>query len=172
MAAPTGAMAVANWFLERAKADQDANVPPVDQLKLYKLVYYAHAWHLANYGEPLFDEDIQAWQHGPVVSDLYREFNDFGAKPIGRMGARLVLNEQGLPEVETPRCPGELNEFLEAVWQSHRLSTGIALSNATHDPGEPWTIVKQQYDLVDKPIIPNEIIESVFRAKLPAEAAT
>lgn len=39
--APTSAMAVANWFLNRAK--NESNVPALDQLKLYKLVYYAHA---------------------------------------------------------------------------------------------------------------------------------
>lgn len=38
---PTSAMAVANWFLNRAK--NETNVPAVDQFKLYKLVYYAHA---------------------------------------------------------------------------------------------------------------------------------
>lgn len=51
-------------------------------LKLNKLVYYAQAWHLALWGEPLFDEPIEAWVHGPVVPALYVEYKKYGYRPI------------------------------------------------------------------------------------------
>ena len=44
-------------------------------LKIQKLVYYAQAWYLANYGKPLFDEDFQAWVHWPVLRSLYDEYS-------------------------------------------------------------------------------------------------
>lgn len=34
--------------------------------QLEKLLYYAEGHHLATTGTPLFDEDIQAWEQGPV----------------------------------------------------------------------------------------------------------
>ena len=40
-------------------------------MKLQKLVYYSQAWHLAEYGKPLFRETIEAWANGPVVRELY-----------------------------------------------------------------------------------------------------
>lgn len=54
----------------------------ISNLKLQKLVYYAQGFSLALLGEPLFDEPIEAWMHGPVVASLYRKFRDYGSNPI------------------------------------------------------------------------------------------
>ncbi len=43
----------------------------IPALKLQKLCYYAQAWSLVWDEKPLYDEEIQAWANGPVVSDLY-----------------------------------------------------------------------------------------------------
>lgn len=39
--------------------------------KLQKLCYYSQAWSLAWTGEPLFDEDFEAWRNGPVCPELF-----------------------------------------------------------------------------------------------------
>ncbi|WP_033441064.1 type II toxin-antitoxin system antitoxin SocA domain-containing protein [Saccharothrix sp. NRRL B-16314] len=44
---------------------------PESPMKLQKLLYYAQAWHLAKYDEPLFTARIEAWRRGPVVPDVY-----------------------------------------------------------------------------------------------------
>ena len=49
---PSSAMAVANWFLERSRLDPLK--PPCDQLKLYKLVYFALGWYMGNTGRNYF----------------------------------------------------------------------------------------------------------------------
>lgn len=55
----------------------------ITNLKLQKLLYYAQAWFLVNNGNKrLFKDDIQAWQYGPVVPDVYNEYQQFGRKPI------------------------------------------------------------------------------------------
>lgn len=46
----------------------------ISNLKLQKLVYYAQAWHLAIHGTPLFEEDFEAWVHGPVIPSLYQKY--------------------------------------------------------------------------------------------------
>jgi len=161
--APTSAMAVANWFLNRAK--NEPNFPAVDQLKLYKLVYYAHAWYLGNKCGPLFDEDIEAWPHGPVVRDLYIEFKGAGRGPIKDLGTRFATHD-GQLEIVTPVYAGDLEPYLESVWNSYKKHSGIQLSNATHAPGEPWTLVAEKRDLSGKPTIPNELIEQVYSAKV------
>lgn len=45
---------------------------PISAMKLQKLVYYGQAWSLARRDAPLFDAEIEAWAHGPVVYDLFR----------------------------------------------------------------------------------------------------
>jgi uncharacterized phage-associated protein len=54
----------------------------ISNLKLQKLVYYSQAWHLALHGQTLFDEDFEAWVHGPVIPGLYHSYKHFGWKPI------------------------------------------------------------------------------------------
>ncbi len=171
--AETSAVAVANEFLDLQAADT-SNFPPIDQMKIQKLVYYAHAWWLAIKNEPLFDDDIEAWPWGPVVRNVYGEFKSCGKSPITTERAMELVKtgESGAFKVREPEKPSKaVRDFLASVWKSHKPLTGIQLSNATHGPGEPWTIVKEQYEsLDDKPRIPNELILEVFKAKLPKVA--
>src|SRR3990167_3308538 len=54
----------------------------ISNLKLQKLVYYAQGFFLAMHETPLFENDIEAWTHGPVVPELYRQFKEFGRNSI------------------------------------------------------------------------------------------
>jgi uncharacterized phage-associated protein len=163
----TSAAAVANVFLD-LQARDNSQFPPIDHMKLQKLVYYAHSWWLAYKNEPLFDDDIEAWPWGPVVRNLYGEFKDCGRAPIVRERAtELIKTGNGGFKFQAPPPPkAEAIAFLGSVWASHKSLTGIQLSNSTHAEGEPWTIVKNQYgSLEGKPRIPNELIRDVFKAK-------
>jgi len=167
---PSRAMVVANWFLERSWRDPDK--PPCDQMKLYKLVFYAHGWYMGNCHAELFPEDVEAWPHGPVVRDLYREFNDAGRSPISRLGKRIEIKD-GKVLRAAPKHDGSLTDFFESVWGVYGDYSGIQLSNMTHRPGEAWTLVAEQYkyDLSAKPTITSEIIEAVFERKVREQAA-
>lgn len=66
---------IAKWFL--GNIDREAG-ESITHLKLQKLLYYAQAWSLVLYDRPLFRNPIQAWTHGPVVPDVYYEYNDKG----------------------------------------------------------------------------------------------
>lgn len=41
-------------------------------MKLQKLCYYSQAWSLV-WDDPLFDEDFQAWENGPVCPELFQK---------------------------------------------------------------------------------------------------
>jgi uncharacterized phage-associated protein len=176
MASPTSAAAVANAFLDIQAADT-SQFPAIDQMKIQKLVYYSHAWFLAyNNGSPLFDEDVYAWPWGPVIPPIYGEFRGFGRESIDGRRATLLVRSGNSPldfHIQTPPPPPQdIMKFLRRVWESHKGFTGVQLSNATHAEGEPWWIVKQQYGTLDsKPLIPNNLIHDVFRAKLPGNPA-
>ncbi len=156
------AKAVANYFLECAERAGE----PIDHLKLQKLVFYAHAWHLANGMGPLFPDDIEAWPHGPVVRDLYAEFYDCGRKAIP-LTRRAYDYNGALPTIGN--APSRSRDLLAEVWKVYGKYKGTRLSNATHLPSEPWTIVRDRYgNLSRKPRIPNELIEQKFKEKLEA----
>lgn len=54
----------AKYILEKMDA--------ISAWKLQKLCFYAQAWALAWTGEPLFQEDFEAWANGPVCPVLFR----------------------------------------------------------------------------------------------------
>jgi len=54
----------------------------ISNLKLQKLLYYVQGFHLAIHNTPIFNEDICAWQFGPVVPEAYHHFKKYGAGHI------------------------------------------------------------------------------------------
>jgi uncharacterized phage-associated protein len=173
VADPISAAAVANEFLDiQDREPLGFSFPKIDPMKLQKLLFYAQGWWLAIKKEgPLFREEIYAWPWGPVIPHIYGEFKSFGRNPIvGRRAIELVKTGEGVVgyTVATPAMPSEeVRGFLKNVWDVHKPYSGVQLSNATHAPGEPWTIVRDKYgSLESKPLIPNELIKDIFTGKL------
>lgn len=111
----------ARYFL--AAADLDAG-DLMSHLKLQKLCYYAQGFSLAMRGEPLFRERIEAWQHGPVIPDLWREYRDHGSSAIPA------------PEnVDLGIYDEDVKELLNEVYEVYGQYSAWKLRNMTH--GEP-----------------------------------
>lgn len=72
------AIDVAKYFLYKANQDGDL----ITNLKMQKLLYYAQAWYLVNFDKPLFDDQILAWDLGPVVKNVYDVYKEFRHTPI------------------------------------------------------------------------------------------
>jgi|GEM_PF-483213 len=70
---------VANYFL--VLVDREAG-DVITQLKLQKLIYFAQGIHLALFDKPLFEEEIEAWEFGPVVPKLRIPFGNLKRVPI------------------------------------------------------------------------------------------
>lgn len=162
---PYDALAVANYFIDLGVRDQR----PVTAMKLQKLIYYAHGLCLATLGKPLVNEQIEAWQYGPVVPSVYHEFKQFGREAITTKAMtfdgltldwRRLSIDDGLDVEENT----EVKFLLEAVWDTYGKYNAIQLSNMTHQPGTPWEqIYSQQPDRkgVD---IPDELMAGWFAA--------
>lgn len=69
---------VANYFIEVANKTNSN----ISNSKLQKLVYYAQSWYLAIHDTALFQEDFEAWIHGPVVPALFQKYKSFGWETI------------------------------------------------------------------------------------------
>lgn len=77
------ALQIAEWFLNYNRMqmnEEDAEY--ITNLKLQKLLYYAQGCYLALTDKPLFKEDILAWEHGPVVNEVYQKYKINGARGI------------------------------------------------------------------------------------------
>lgn len=152
------AKAVANHFLDFGRTRKNEISP----LKIHKLVYVSHGWHLAlSGGEPLVsDEYVEAWPYGPVFPSVYHEFKHYGAAPILDYATDFELMGRTFKLV-TPRVEtDDINAvaLLGRVWKVYGDFSGTQLSGMTHAPGTPWDIVWKKSEGMRNVHIPNELI--------------
>ncbi len=114
------AACVADYLLWAARERGE----PLSNLKLQKLLYYAQAWYLALHNRPLFEEDFQAWVHGPVLRSQYDRFRGAKWMPIA-------------DPVKQPNMPLDLKAFLDQILDVFGVETAIALELMTHRE-QPW----------------------------------
>jgi len=120
---------VANCFLYLDNTNEGDGI---SNLKLQKLAYYAQGFFSAIFDEPLFNNNISAWAHGPVVSDLYHEYKSFGSNPIA---TPTDFNRTSLTEDEF--------KLVEEVFEVFGQFSAWKLRNMTHEES-PWLNHEQQ----------------------------
>lgn len=114
---------VANKLL--CKAANCSGGELMSNLKLQKMLYYEQGYHLAKFGTPLFQEEIEAWIYGPVVPSVYEHYSKFGANGI-------------FPEKEEISFDNGLEEKLfDEVFIAYSPYSAIGLMNKTHGE-KPW----------------------------------
>jgi len=114
---------VAKYFL--ALTDEDAG-DLISNLKLQKLVYYAQGFHLALFNEPLFNEPIEAWTHGPVVPELYHEYKHLGSGSI-----------PSPEDIDFSIYTKDIRDLLDEVYSVFGQFSAWKLRNMTHQE-PPW----------------------------------
>jgi len=138
---------IAKQFLQFAQ-DEGIGVEP---MKLLKLTYIAHGWHLGFYGKPLISNTIEAWKFGPVIPDLYHITKRYGFSnvDIDTIKRRSIntLSENDL-------------KFLKVIWGNYKQFSGLDLSTKTHIEGSPWF---KSYDGTFNKIIDNDIIKEYYK---------
>jgi uncharacterized phage-associated protein len=121
---PYSALDVARCFIHTAASAQD-EAEYLSPMRLQKLLYYAQGWHLALRGEPLFGDTIEAWQHGPVVRAVFKEFQEYGGRSID------------VEKVPQHGLAPDASAFVANVWESYKHLSALALSAMTHSE-PPW----------------------------------
>jgi uncharacterized phage-associated protein len=120
------AKAIANYFIGKSKTDPKTSLTP---LKLIKLVYIAHGFHLALTNKPLIEEYAEAWRYGPVISSLYQEFKKFGNNPV----IQFAENTDEIPSHDEYTL-----SLLNKIWDQYGELDGARLSSWTHEDSSPW----------------------------------
>lgn len=99
----------------------------VSNLKLQKLLYFVQAKFLVETGVPCFDDEIQAWEYGPVVPSVYREYKCYGGMPLPTSEDRAFLKQ----------ITDEDKQRIESIVTYFGLYTATDLVKLTHHQ-DPW----------------------------------
>ncbi|QOS98094.1 SocA family protein [Brevibacterium sp. JNUCC-42] len=125
---------VAKYFLSKSELNTERSIT---HLKLQKLIYYAQAWHLAiTAGDPLFEERIEAWIHGPVCPELYYKYKHYGFDEIEPVS---------IYEVDCTKFERKKIEVLDIVWEIYGAYNGKHLEKLTHQE-KPWLDARKKMD--------------------------
>ena len=101
----------------------------ISNLKLQKLLYYAQGVYVGITGIRLFEDALVAWEHGPVVIDVYHEYARYGAGGI-------EYDKENPPEETYTK---EEENILEQVYCYFGQYSAWKLRNMTHEE-RPWKV--------------------------------
>ncbi len=123
------AKAVANFMLYIMSDAFD----DLTNMKINEMLYFAQGHYLNMYGETLFDDEIEAWEHGPVIPSVHDLYRVFGDRPINAYDGSI------LTDITT-----EAEEVLFGVARKYGKYTLSALQNMTRIVGSPWDQVYEE----------------------------
>lgn len=145
---PVSAKDVALYILE--------NEGEMGTMKLQKLVFYSQAYSLAWFGEPIFEEEIEAWIHGPVVRalwNLHRKLFSFDAASL----------KAKAPGADSSHLTPTDRRVVRSILKSVGGLSGLDLRDRTHDE-DPWLNAFDESDHWHDTVITHEAMLEYYSA--------
>jgi uncharacterized phage-associated protein len=112
----------------------------VTNLALQKIVYFCHVWSLIVLGRPLVRHKFEAWEFGPVLPYLYREFKELDRAVIDRRATHLDPVD-GRKKVVEYRFDSDTDRLLRDVVDFYSQLAAGDLVKLSHTKGGPWYTV-------------------------------
>lgn len=134
------AMDIAKYIIHKCTTDQH----PISNLQLQKILYYIQKTFLEN-GMIAFHNEIEAWQFGPVVPEVYYQFCGFGATSI-----RMLYNISIQPEYMS---------IINPIIENKRCLDPWEMVEDTHKPGKAWDKIYNN-GAGNHSVIPRELIKT------------
>ena len=122
-------------------------------LKLQKLLYYTQGWYLGLHNKVFFDDQIEAWIHGPVVPYIDRRFKKYKYGPIEE--------RPDIPNLAKEKC-----EHLDDVIKVYASYSAFELEDLTQQ-SIPWQKARGCIPM-DEPsnnVISQEDMKNFFKMK-------
>lgn len=140
---------IAEKLIYKAQVDEANGGDRLTNLKLQKLLYYQQGYHLAVFGTPLFDTEIESWMYGPVVPCVYDTYSAYGSSALQEVSNVITLDD-------------DEESLFNEVYDAYREFSAIGLMNRTHSE-RPWTDALPH----DRgTIITKESMKSFFKTQL------
>ncbi len=100
----------------------------ITNLKLQKLLYYIQGWYLGICKKPLFQENFEAWIHGPVIPEVYHTYKSYRWNPISE-------------EISKIEFDSDIEKHIISILDIYGIETGWALERMTHLE-QPWILAR------------------------------
>lgn len=162
------AMEIAQWFLwfnlvqKNQEIDDDENYDVYEgftHLKIQKLLYFSEGVYSAIKDHSLYKEKIYAWQHGPVVKEVYSVFSKYGRN-------ELEFDKKYWDSIKKINDDADVSEILEMVYFYYAGFTAWQLREKSHIVGGPWQITvdtKGMSKEIEKNLIKNFFKNNVIK---------
>lgn len=130
---------------------ENSNDRSVSNLRLQKLLYFIQCAFIINFKYPCFYNDIEAWDFGAVIPDVYHKYNFFGSASIPNYYIKhynfcFLIDEQKIVDSVITLCSKYNNTQLTKIIQHQ----------------EPWIYAFQMKHTLYKSKITNELIYDFF----------
>ena len=125
----------------------------VTPLALQKLLYYVQGFYYAFYHAFIFDDDCEAWAHGPVFRAIYQKYSNYRYDPINRSNESI---DEGV-------FTSSERALMDNIIRYFGCYSGKVLEAFTHTE-RPWT--ETRIGLLDDEsstqVIPKQLIGEFF----------
>lgn len=133
---------IAKYIVQRSNEDGY----PVSNLQLQKILFYSQREFLRKSGKPLFMEEFEAWQFGPVVPSIYRRYCGSAALPL----TLYDKDDYGFIDEES-------KSIISRILKEKETLNPWDMVKDLHQPGRAWAIIYRDgegaYDIIPKSLI-------------------
>ena len=119
---------------------------PSSNVQLQKILYYIQKAFL-NRGDRAFSDNIEAWQFGPVVPNVYDHYCGYGAMPISFSSIKYDVAKED-------------KQLIDSIVESKRVLAPWDLVEETHKKGGAWDKTYKNGSGSHE-VIPTELIKAV-----------
>ncbi len=126
------ALVIADFFLSLAEKRRTY----VTGIRLQKLIFFSHGWRLAMGEHALINEEVRAWNFGPVIKSVYDAFKKYGVNTIG------TFSDQH-PDISISERD---RQFLIQMFEVYAEFTDRQLAAMMHIDGSPWRQIYDKYN--------------------------
>lgn len=132
----------------------------ISNMKLQKLIFYTEVVFMAVTNKSLFEENYEAWKHGPVLPSVYHEFKKYSLLrsniPYTRESKDTELN-----------LSSEYVELIDKVIEVFGKHNEDALRNSSHNE-QPYKVARRGVpeDASSNAIMEKTQLKKFYRAKL------
>lgn len=120
------ALDIAKYVISKCTAENS----PISNLQLQKILYFIQKDFLVNFNRPLFQDEIEAWPFGPVVSTVYYNYCGFGSMSISKKYEISIDNTDQI--------------IVDRIVLEKRVKNPWDLVEETHAPGRAWALIYRE----------------------------
>lgn len=138
---------IANFFIYLSKDDPDSDMT---NMRLNKLLYIAQMYYMHSHnGEPLFSDNMEAWEHGPVVYDTYKKYQSYKNNKIEYLD----------PDYDEDEIDDDTSDFLIELYISTNKYSTSYLREISHFYNGAW---RRIYNGENRTFLPKGAIEKDY----------